>query len=121
MSTPRIARVMLVVLVLFFAVPPMLAFGWTRLRYSQGTVYPGILPRVAAWTSGYANRQYNAAYRSPDICERWRVRYYDTPTHITWQKDTRLQPDHDHAHHRATAGLLRAGLYGDCAPHRLRL
>ena len=91
-STRRTARVLVVTCVLFFAIPPMLAFGWTRLRYAQGTVYPGIPPRVVAWTSGFASRQYNSAYRSPDICEAWRVRYYDTPTHITWQQDRACSP-----------------------------
>jgi hypothetical protein len=82
---------LLVTCVLFFVIPPMVAFGWTRYRYSYGNVYPSTL-RVTAWTSGYANRQYNAVYRSPDVCEAWRVRYYDTPTHITWQKDQACSP-----------------------------
>jgi hypothetical protein len=54
-------RMVLIATVLFFVIPPMLAFGWTRYRYSQGTVYPGVLPRVTDWTSGYASREYNAA------------------------------------------------------------
>jgi hypothetical protein len=85
-------RVVVIATVLFFVIPPMLAFGWTRYRYASGTVYPGVLPRVTASTSGYANRQYNAAYRSPDDCERWRVRYYDTPSHITWQVESDCSP-----------------------------
>jgi hypothetical protein len=64
-------RLVLIVAILFFAIPPMLAYGWTRYRYSQGTVYPGVLPRVTAWTSGFTDRQYNSAYRSPDVCEAW--------------------------------------------------
>jgi hypothetical protein len=85
-------RMLLVATVLFFVIPPMLAFGWTRYRYSQGTVYPGVLPRVTAWTSGYTDRQYNSAYRSPDVCEAWRVRYYDSAGHITWQQDKECSP-----------------------------
>jgi hypothetical protein len=85
-------RVVLIATVLFFVIPPVLAYGWTRSRYSQGTVYPGVLPRVTAWTSGYADRQYNSAYRSPDVCEAWRVRYYDSAGHITWQRDQECSP-----------------------------
>ena len=85
-------RVVLIATVLFLLTPPVLAFGWTRYRYQYGTVYPGVLPRVTAWTSGFADRQYNEVYRSPDDCERWRVRYYDTPTHITWQQDRDCSP-----------------------------
>jgi hypothetical protein len=47
---------------------------------------------VTAWTSGYADRQYNTVYRSPDVCERWRVRYYDSAGHITWEKATDCSP-----------------------------
>jgi hypothetical protein len=85
-------RVVLIASVLFSVIPPILAFGWTRYRYQYGTVYPGVLPRVTAWTSGYANRQYNEVYRSPDVCERWRVRYYDSAGNITWEKATDCSP-----------------------------
>jgi hypothetical protein len=85
-------RMMLIATLLFLAIPPMLAYGWTRYRYSYGTVYPGVLPRVMQWTSGYANRQYNEVYRSPDVCERWRVRYYDSAGNITWEKATDCSP-----------------------------
>jgi hypothetical protein len=71
-------RVVLIATVLFFVTPPMLAYGWSRYRYSQGTVYP--------------DRQYNSAYRSPDVCEAWRVRYYDSAGHITWQRDQECSP-----------------------------
>ena len=85
-------RMVLIATVLLFVIPPMLAYAWTRYRYSQGTVYPGVLPRVTAWTGGYADRQYNTVYRSPDVCEKWRVRYYDSAGNITWEKATDCSP-----------------------------
>ena len=85
-------RMVLIAVLLFFVIPPLLAYGWTRYRYAYGNVYPGVVPRVTQWTSGFASRQYNEVYRSPDVCEAWRVRYYDTPTHITWQKDMNCSP-----------------------------
>ena len=59
-------RMMLIATVLFLVIPPVAAFGWTRYRYAYGNVYPGVMPRVTQWTSGFANRQYNEVYRSPD-------------------------------------------------------
>ena len=86
-------RLTLVACVLFLVLPPALAHAWTRYRYASGTT-GWCCGYVVAQTSTYLDRQYNAAYRDDPSCQggQWTVRYYDTPTHITWQARTLCSP-----------------------------
>jgi hypothetical protein len=86
-------RLTLVVCVLFLVLPPALAHAWTRYRYASG--YTGwCCGYVVAQTSGYTDRQYNAAYRADPTCDggQWTVRYYDSVGNITWQARTLCSP-----------------------------
>ena len=67
-------RLVICVVVVFFALPPMIGYGWTRYRYLSGTSYAGA--KYGVQTSGWTYREYNRAYHSE--ADNWRVRYINT-------------------------------------------
>ena len=85
-------RVVALTCLLFFTVPPMLAYGWTLRRYASETTYPNTMPLVEASTDAYLDREYNRAYRDPDMGFSWRVRYTDSNGNITWQAESATSP-----------------------------
>jgi hypothetical protein len=81
--------------VVAFLLPVSLAYGATLHRYSQGWTGGGY-GWVNTATSGYANRNYNGAYRGCTdgqcLCLEWGVWYKNSSGSITWYLSTTCSP-----------------------------
>jgi hypothetical protein len=88
-------RLVVLVCFLLLVIPPSIAYGWTRYRYAQGTF--GVDSQILAHTSGFLDRQYNAAYRAAECgaAAVWAVSYRKSPgnfSDITWLERSNCSP-----------------------------